>query len=153
MIKKRTIFIIEIVLFFTGLVALILLNRGPIEGFGEEDDSPAIVAIKTVLLNYANLQKELQKTESLDKVYVSQSLQSIIDSANSSMNSLKDEYLVHSITYSDVKSGLKPHIKMFNEIVQKFNVNMRNLNVNKILPEKESEKISMYSATYKSQTE
>jgi len=153
MIKKQSIFIIGIVLFFTGLVVLILLNRRPIEGFGEETDAPAIVAIKTVLLNYANLQKELQKTNSLDKVYVSQSLQSIIDSANSSMKSLNDEYLAHIITYSDVKSGLKPHIKMFNEIVQKFNVNLYNLNVNKILPDKDPEKVSIYSATYKSQTE
>jgi hypothetical protein len=153
MIKKQSIFIIGIVLFFTGLVVLILLNRRPIEGFGEEEDAPAIVAIKTVLKNYANLQNELQKTNSLDKVYVSQSLQSIIDSANSSMKSLKDMYLAHSITYSDVKSGLKPHIKMFNEVVQKFNVNLYNLNVNKILPDKDPEKVSIYSATYKSQTE
>jgi len=148
--KKQTIQLICISIGF--IVVYFIVFKRMIEGFNSEEN-PVIKAIRTVDDNYRTLQRELINSNTIGNQYKSIPITVILEKTKADLNKLENDYRAHTVTYSDVRESLKPYIKILNEIIQKDNVNMRNLRIEVVMPDLQNEQLSNQYTIYKSKDE
>jgi hypothetical protein len=161
MYKKQHVVYLLLVVFLLGLFVYILQSRNRsyyIEYFGPESakdpaKEPVLEAIGKVYANYIAMETELKEKQTLETPYKNVPVSTITKNAKQTLFDIKEKYLEHEYVYNDVKTNLAPLIKQFNEIVQAKNVNLRNMLLEKLLPELSTQKTSLQSPIYKSVNE